>query len=49
MVAVFVIPFAVLGLLCTIKIWHDLPEATRRYNKSLEEKDPRWCCESFVE
>jgi len=37
---VFVIPFAVLGLLCTIKIWHDLPEATRRYNKSLEEKDP---------
>ncbi len=37
---VFVIPFAVLGLFCTIKIWHDLPEATRRYNKSLEEKDP---------
>ncbi len=37
---VFVIPFAVLGLLCTIKIWHDLPEATRRYNKSLEDKDP---------
>jgi OPA family glycerol-3-phosphate transporter-like MFS transporter len=36
---VFVIPFAVLGLFCTIKIWHDLPEATRRYNKSLEEKD----------
>ena len=37
---IVVIPFAVLGLLCAIKIWHDLPEATRRYNKSLEEKDP---------
>jgi OPA family glycerol-3-phosphate transporter-like MFS transporter len=37
---VFVIPFAVLGLLCAIKIWHDLPEATRRYNQSMEEKDP---------
>jgi OPA family glycerol-3-phosphate transporter-like MFS transporter len=37
---VFVIPFAVVGLACTIKIWHDLPEATRRYNKSLEDKDP---------
>jgi OPA family glycerol-3-phosphate transporter-like MFS transporter len=35
---VFVIPFAVIGLICTIKIWHDLPEATRRYNKSLEEE-----------
>jgi hypothetical protein len=30
----------VLGLLCAIKIWHDLPEATRRYNQSMEEKDP---------
>jgi OPA family glycerol-3-phosphate transporter-like MFS transporter len=37
---VFVIPFAVIGLVCTVKIWHDLPEATRRYNKSLEGKDP---------
>jgi len=37
---IFVIPFAVLGLICTIKIWHDLPEATRRYNKSMEDKDP---------
>src|SRR5262249_20198978 len=35
---IFVLPFAVLGLICTIKIWHDLPEATRRYNKSKEEK-----------
>jgi OPA family glycerol-3-phosphate transporter-like MFS transporter len=28
---VFVVPFAVLGLLMAIKIWHDLPEATRRF------------------
>lgn len=35
---IFVIPFAVLGLLCAITIWHELPEATRRYNKSVEEK-----------
>ena len=37
---VFVIPFAVVGLICTMKIWHDLPDATRRYNKTLEEKGP---------
>jgi MFS transporter, OPA family, glycerol-3-phosphate transporter len=37
---IFVIPFAVIGLFITIKIWHDLPEATRRYNLSLTEKDP---------
>jgi len=36
---IFVIPFAVVGLVCTIKIWHELPEATRRYNKSIA-KDP---------
>jgi OPA family glycerol-3-phosphate transporter-like MFS transporter len=36
---VFVIPFALIGLIITIKIWHDLPEATRRYNLSMEEKD----------
>jgi MFS transporter, OPA family, glycerol-3-phosphate transporter len=36
---IFVIPFAVIGLFITIKIWHDLPEATRRYNKRVEEKD----------
>lgn len=29
---VFVIPFAVVGLILAIKIWHDLPEATRRFN-----------------
>ena len=29
---IFVIPFAVAGLIVAIKIWHDLPEATRRFN-----------------
>jgi MFS transporter, OPA family, glycerol-3-phosphate transporter len=37
---VFVIPFAVAGLIISIIIWHDLPEATRRYNSSIEDKDP---------
>ena len=27
----FMIPFALLGLVIAIKLWHDLPEATRRY------------------
>jgi len=37
---VVVIPFAVIGLIIAIKIWHDLPEATRRYNAAQLEKDP---------
>jgi len=28
----FMVPFAVLGLLVALKLWHQLPEATRRYN-----------------
>ena len=36
---VFVIPFAVIGLLIALKIWHDLPEATRRYISTVEKKD----------
>jgi len=28
----FMVPFAILGLGVAIKIWHQLPEATRRYN-----------------
>ena len=28
----FMVPFAVIGLWVAIKIWHDLPEAARRYN-----------------
>ena len=35
----FMVPFAVLGLGIGMKLWHDLPEATRRYNRSLEDKD----------
>ena len=27
----FMLPFAVLGLWVTIKLWHQLPEATRKY------------------
>lgn len=28
----FMVPFAIIGLGVAIKLWHDLPEATRRYN-----------------
>ena len=28
----FMIPFAIIGLGVAIKLWHDLPEATKRYN-----------------
>ena len=36
---IFVIPFAVIGLVLAIKIWHDLPEATRRYISKVEKRD----------
>lgn len=36
---VFVIPFAVAGLWMAVKIWHDLPEATRRYLSNVETGD----------
>jgi OPA family glycerol-3-phosphate transporter-like MFS transporter len=29
---VFVIPFAIIGLVLAITFWHALPEATRRFN-----------------
>jgi len=29
----FMVPFAIIGLGIAIKLWHDLPEATRRYNQ----------------
>ena len=29
---IFMVPFAILGLGVAIKIWHHLPDATRRYN-----------------
>jgi len=37
---VFVIPFAIAGLVVAIKIWHDLPEATRRFNAQKEKQSP---------
>lgn len=37
---VFVIPFAVIGLIIAIKIWYELPEATRKYIARVEEKVP---------
>ena len=33
---VFIIPFAIVGLILAIKIWHDLPVATRKYNADKE-------------
>lgn len=35
----FVVPFAAIGLVLAVKIWHDLPEATRRYISKVEQKD----------
>jgi OPA family glycerol-3-phosphate transporter-like MFS transporter len=35
---VFVIPFAVVGTIIAIKIWHDLPVATRKYIIEVEQK-----------
>jgi OPA family glycerol-3-phosphate transporter-like MFS transporter len=33
---VFVIPFAIIGTFIAIKIWHDLPAATRKYIAEFE-------------
>jgi OPA family glycerol-3-phosphate transporter-like MFS transporter len=35
---VFVIPFAVIGTFIAIKIWHELPAATRKYIAEVEQK-----------
>lgn len=35
---IFLIPFAVVGLAVAIKIWHDLPHATRKYIADVEQK-----------
>jgi OPA family glycerol-3-phosphate transporter-like MFS transporter len=35
---IFVIPFAIIGLLISIKIWHELPAATRKYITEVEQK-----------
>ena len=35
---VFVMPFAVIGTMISIKIWHELPAATRKYIVEVEQK-----------
>ena len=35
---IFVIPFAIIGTFIAIKIWHDLPAATRKYIAEVEHK-----------
>jgi len=35
---IFVIPFAVIGTFIAVKIWHDLPAATRKYIDEVEQK-----------
>jgi hypothetical protein len=34
----FLTPFALVGGLIAVKIWHELPPATRRYNAEVELK-----------
>jgi OPA family glycerol-3-phosphate transporter-like MFS transporter len=34
----YIIPFAVIGLMLALKIWHDLPAATRKYISENEQK-----------
>ncbi len=36
---VFLMPFAVMGGVIALKIWHELPDATRRYIAEVEEKE----------
>jgi MFS transporter, OPA family, glycerol-3-phosphate transporter len=40
---VFLMPFALVGLLVAIKIWHDLPMATRKYLAEVEQKRKMGC------
>jgi OPA family glycerol-3-phosphate transporter-like MFS transporter len=35
---IFVMPFAIIGTMISIKIWHDLPPATRKYIAEVEQK-----------
>ena len=37
----FLIPFAIMGAIVAIKIWHELPEATRKYIAEVETKANR--------
>jgi OPA family glycerol-3-phosphate transporter-like MFS transporter len=34
----FLMPFALIGFFIALKIWHELPEATRRYIRDVEKK-----------
>jgi OPA family glycerol-3-phosphate transporter-like MFS transporter len=34
----FLVPFAIVGLALAVKIWNDLPAATRRYISNVENK-----------
>ena len=34
----YIIPFAIVGLVLALKIWHDLPAATRKYISENEQK-----------
>jgi len=34
----FMVPFAIIGVITALRLWHNLPEATLRYNKSVENK-----------
>ncbi len=34
----FMVPFAIIGLAVSIKLWHDLPAATRKYIAEVEQK-----------
>jgi len=36
---IFLVPFAVIGLLVAIKIWHELPAATKKYLAEVEQKE----------
>lgn len=37
---VYIIPFAIIGLILAMRIWHDLPEATRRFNAEHAKASP---------
>ena len=35
---IFIMPFAIIGTYISIKIWHELPAATKKYIAEVEEK-----------
>jgi OPA family glycerol-3-phosphate transporter-like MFS transporter len=37
----FLLPFAAIGTMFALRIWHDLPEATKRYLRTVEKIDIR--------